>query len=451
MQPTLNADMYFHDPGMSEDCLTLNVWAPAAHNGEKLPVMVWVYGGGFTTGSTSERRQDGEQIAHRGVILVSMNYRLNIFGFFSHPALAQESPQHAAGNYGLMDQAAALAWVRANIEQFGGDPKNITLFGESAGSFSVSALMASPMSKDLLAHAIGESGGAFSRAGLSFPPLSLSEKQDETFARDVLSKSTLKELRAIPAEDLLKAASAQRSPSGIRFGPNVDGLFLPESVPAIYAAGKQAHIPLLAGWNKDEGAWRIVNMKVQPTLSSYREMAEKTYGAHAGDFLRAYPASTDAEAVRRMKDLAGDQFIADATWEWIEAQVKTGDAPVYRYRFDRGSPGDPNHPAANGAFHSDEIEYVFNVLNSRAGAAWKPEDYSLAQLIQTYWINFARTGNPNGPGLPQWPVYGAADGWQVMHLDATSGARPDTDRDRYVFLRDFAASPQSAPRSAAPR
>ncbi len=425
------ADMTFHDPGPSEDCLTLNVWVPkSATEGSKLPVMVWIYGGGFYAGSTSERRQDGEAFARKGVILVSMNYRLNIFGFFAHPALAAESPQHAAGNYGLMDQAAALQWVKRNIAQVGGDPGNITLFGESAGSFSVSAQMASPLAKDTLAHAIGESGGAFSRGTLPFPGRAEAETRGEAFAKDVLGKSSLADLRAIPATDLVKAIENQKSPA-VRFSPDVDGLFLPDSVPNIFAAGKQAHIPLLAGWNRDEGG----PPRDSVTLESYRQLAQTTWGAHAEDFLKAYPATTDEEARRAAADLARDQFIAASTWEWIEAQVRTGGSPVYRFRFDRLSPGDRYHPATSGAFHSSEIEYVFGNLAVRPAAPWKVEDYTLSDLMQSYWVNFARTGNPNGSGLPEWPAYNAAANWPVMHLDAAPAAKPDATRERYVFLR----------------
>jgi para-nitrobenzyl esterase len=439
MQPALYADMVFHDPGNSEDCLSLNVWTPApakSAKNAKLPVMVWIYGGGFITGSTSEMRQDGEFLAQKGVVVVSMNYRLGVFGFFAHHGLAAENPQHAAGNYGLMDQAAALAWVKHNIEAFGGDPGNVTLFGESAGSFSVSAQMASPLSKDLIQRAIGESGGAFSQGVISFPALEFAEKRDEAFAEANLGTSDLTALRAMPADKLLAAANI-KGEEVPRFEPDVDGYFLPESVPAIFAAGKQAHIPLLAGWNMDEGTAMVVNAPEKPSAQTLQTMAQKEYGADAGDFLKAYSASTDDEALRVAEDYAGDRFIAYSTWAWLEAQVKTGGAPVYRYRFDRPSPGDPNHSASSGAFHSDEIEYVFGVLDSRKGAAWSPEDYKLSALIQSYWTNFAKSGNPNGSGVPDWPVYSEAANWPVMHLDVTPVVRPDRHRDRYLFLQNW--------------
>ncbi len=431
MQVNLFADMKFHDAGESEDCLSLNVWTPKdVAAGSKLPVMVWIYGGGFAAGSTSEARQDGEAFAHKGVVLVSMNYRLNIFGFLATAALAAESPQHAAGNYGLMDQAAALQWVKRNAAAFGGDPNNITLFGESAGSASVSAQMASPMAKDTLAHAIGESGGAFFRTGLVFDSLAVTEKRDEAFAQDAMGKSTLPELRAMPAEALVKAVEGQKG-TAVRFGPNVDGLFLPEPAPAIYAAGKQAHIPLLAGWVRDEGG----PPSDAVTLSSYRETAGKTWGPRANNFLRVYRAGTDTEARRSAADYEADHFIAFSTWEWVEAQVKTGGAPVYRFHFEQPSPGGRYHPASSGVFHSSEIEYVFGNLPARPGAPWTEADHTLSEQMQSYWVNFAKTGNPNAPGLPEWPAYAAADGWQVMHLHAAPAAAADTTRERYDFLK----------------
>ncbi|MBT9330232.1 carboxylesterase/lipase family protein [Paracidobacterium acidisoli] len=447
MQPQIYDDMRFRDAGQSEDCLTLNIWTSAKDKHAKQPVMVWIFGGGFTGGGTSEPRQDGEHLAHKGVVVVSMNYRLGVFGFFTHADLAAESPQHAAGNYGLMDQTAALQWVKKNIAEFGGDPAQVTIFGESAGSFSVSAQMASPLARGLFERAIGESGGAFS-ATLPFQPLATREVRDADYIKRATGTSDLAQLRAMSAEDLLAAVSKKVEGTPERFGPDVDGYFLPESVPQIYAEGKQAHVPLLAGWNRDEGTENVLASAEQPTVENMKAQAEKLFGDRAADFLKAYAATSDAEAVRAMEDYAGDKFIAYSTWAWLEAQVKTGGAPVYRYKFEMPQPGDKFHSASMGTFHSDDIEYVFGVLDSRPDAKWTPEDYKMSDLIETYWTNFAKTGDPNGtstagaPGtpVPNWPQYKAPE-WQVMHLNANSEARPDEHRDRDLFLQDVWSKP----------
>jgi len=436
MQTNPFPDMHYRDPGQSEDCLNLNVWTPAKDKHVKLQVMVWIYGGGFTSGATSEPRQDGEHLASKGVVVVSMNYRLGIFGFLALPGLEAESPQHAAGNYGLMDQTAALQWVRKNIAAFGGDPNNVTIFGESAGSFSVSAQMASPLAQGLFAHAIGESGAAFpGQRGEGFRALADVEKLEAASAATIFGTSDVPALRAMSADDLLAKVTAHPGGGGLSFWPVADGYFLPETVEQIYAEGKQAHVPLLAGWNRDEPSALVANYPKPATAQSFTEMAQRTFGDRAPEFLKLYPAATDAEAVRSTIDFAGDSFIAFGTWEWLEAQAATGGAPVYRYHFERPSPADKYHPAGSGAFHSDEIEYVFGTLDSRVDAVWQPEDRKLSDLVETCWINFAKTGNPNGVGAPQWPQYNAADQWPVMHLDVDSTAGPDQYRDRYEFLR----------------
>src|SRR4051794_24564697 len=260
MQGALYPDMIFRDKGISEDCLTLNIWTPAQPGAARVPVMVWIYGGGYAAGAASEPRQDGENLARKGVVVVNLNYRLGIFGFFSHPELAKESGHHAAGNYGLMDQTAALRWVHENIAAFGGDPGNVRIFGESAGSFSVSAQMASPLAKGLFGKAIGESGAFFGRT-LAPKPLKDSEQADVKFADSALGTHSLKELRAKPAEEILQAAMQQRN--AIRFLPNIDGYFFPADPQSIYYAGKQSHIPLLAGWNADEQSYRMIFEKGQ--------------------------------------------------------------------------------------------------------------------------------------------------------------------------------------------
>ncbi len=425
-------DMVFHDPGPSEDCLTLNVWVPADIKLDRkspgLPVMVWIYGGGFTTGGTSENRQDGQFLARHGVIVVSMNYRLGLFGFLALPELTTESDHHTSGNYGLMDQAAALAWVKRNIEDFGGDPANVTIFGESAGSFSVSAQMASPLTTGFFTKAIGESGAAFPGSDLPFEPREKAEQTDAAWAEHAFGSSKLFYLRQIPTDEIVKSAMTKTAPP---FHPVIDGFFLPDTVANIYADGKQAHIPVLGGWNANE--------RPSPqalSAESFTAQATQAFGADARDFLAAYPAHADAEAVRAAGDYAGDRFIAYSTWAWLEAHAQTGHAQLHRYFFDLPSPGDRNHSASLGAFHSDDIEYVFGTLDSRPGMHVRPEDRILSDRMQQYWTNFAKstTGDPNGPGLPPWPTYTAESAWQVMHLDATPEARPDTLRPRYLFL-----------------
>ncbi len=434
-------DMVFHDPGPSEDCLTLNVWAPAKAVRGSLPVMVWIYGGGFASGGTSESRQDGQFLAHRDVIIVSMNYRLGIFGFFVHPELTAESPNHASGNYGLLDQVAALKWVIANIARFGGDPSNVTIFGESAGSSSVSALMASPTARGLFTKAIGESGSAFYSSSPIFEPREKLEQRNLAFVKTAYNTSSLADLRKLSADTILAAAAAKTTPPPPRFGPDIDGYFLSDFVPNIYAAGHQAHIPLLAGWNADEARDQVLLAKTPTTIDSFAAASHTEFGDRAEDFLAVYPASTNAEALQSAGDLARDRFIAFSTWRWIEFQVSTGESPVYRYRLELGSPGDDNHRAILGAFHSDDIEYVFGTLDSRPGAEWRKEDRALSEQIGSYWTNFARSGNPNSTGLPTWPTYNEKGGWQVMHLDATSQAKPDTQRARYLFLNTVWGKP----------
>jgi para-nitrobenzyl esterase len=433
LQGNVFGDMVFHDAGASEDCLTLNVWVADKHVDPKLPVMVWIYGGGFVAGTTSEARQNGYNLAQQGVIVVSMNYRLGIFGFLVHPELAAESGHNSAGNYGLLDQLAALKWVHDNIAAFGGDPESVTIFGESAGSFSVSAQMASPLAKGLFQRAIGESGAAFSRSGLSFDAMSARAEKDVKLVKEKLGVSTLAELRAIPAEKLLAPFAPPQS-RGFDFGPDIDGYFLPESVPAIFAGGKQNDAALIAGWNRDEGSFEIAYSPQKPTAENFKAAAQKDFGDKADEFLKLYPTDTAEHVLRSAQDYAGDKFIALSTWAWIEAQTKTGKQPIYRYRFDMAPfSKNPNAPRL-GAYHSAEIEYVFGQLDSKTDVTWRDSDRKVSEMMQKYWANFAKNGNPNGPGLPKWPPYTASDGWALMILSAEPAAHKDDLRDRYLFL-----------------
>lgn len=439
VQGPIFGDMKFPDSGSSEDCLYLNVWSPTKSATAKLPVMVWIYGGGFQAGATSEPRQNGEFLARKGVVVVSMNYRLGIFGFFSHPDLTKESPHHASGNYGLMDQAAAIQWVKRNISAFGGDPGNITIFGESAGSFSVSAQMASPMTRDLLRHAIGESGAFFGR-DLRTKPLAESEQIGEKFAQSIGANSLAK-LRAIPAQELLAAVMKQ---DPFLFWPNIDGYFLPESVASIFAKGEQAHIALLAGWNHDEGNWHMFFGKDAPTKENYIAKVKADFGPQAEAILKLFPAGSEEQMKQSASQLSTMTFIAFGTWKWLEAQLATGHEPVYRFEFDQAPPAasDAKEPdAGKYAYHSAEIEYVFRTLKSKT-LPFTPEDYALSDMMSTYWTNFARTGDPNSAGLPNWPQYTPQTRYEVMHLKAPMPqANPDDKRELYLQM-DTALQPE---------
>jgi para-nitrobenzyl esterase len=406
-------------------------------------------------GSASEVRYDGENLAKKGVIVVEPNYRLGVFGFFSHPQLSKESGHNSSGNYGLLDQVAALQWVVKNIVAFGGDPHNITIGGESAGSLSVSALMASPLSKNLFQKAIGESGAFFPSgpsAGMRLKPVGDTEQAGVKFAESVGAKS-LAEMRAKPGDELLQAAAKQNR--GFGFRPNLDGYFLTSDALSIYTKGEQSQIPLLAGWNADEGKLNILFALQKPTAKSFAEQAQARFGDQAPEFLKLYPASTDQEAMQSAEALAGDDFIAFSTWKWIDMQRKTGNSPVYQYRFEQVPAVKPGAmigsiPASEaGSRHAGEIQYVFETLKSEQGVPWTEDDFKVSEAMASYWVNFVKTGNPNGNGLPNWPKSDSKDGYQVMHLSGKNiQAGPDTRRGRYEFL-DAHAAKQSGKQSAA--
>ena len=452
MQLPVFGDMNFRSDGMSEDCLYLNIWTPAKTGNEHLPVLVYFYGGGFIAGDGSEPRYDGESMARRGIVAITVNYRLGIFGFFAHPELTKESPHQASGNYGLLDQSAALHWVQQNIAAFGGDPKKITIAGESAGSFSVSAQMASPLSKNIIAGAIGESGSLLSLN----PTASLqnAEKAGSDFAKNI-QKNSLAELRAIPAEQLLKATS---NAGYGRFPVCVDGYFFPKSPTEIFEKGEQAHVPLLAGWNSEEMNFHVLIGQDEPTTENYTKAIQKLYGEQANEVLKVYNASSDEEVEKVATDLAGDRFIGFSTWKWIYLHSKTGGNPVYRYKYVRPRPemreemGNataglaggvikdsaaskaPKMPPSKGAVHSAEIEYAMGNLPTNRVYDWQPEDYKVSGIMQTFFVNFIKTSNPNGLGVPHWPAIEHNKTVEVMHIDVNTKAEEQKHEDRYLLL-----------------
>jgi para-nitrobenzyl esterase len=374
--------------GSSEDCLYLNVWTPAAKPDEKRPVIVWIHGGGFTSGSGGVPVYDGAGLASKGVVMVTINYRLGVFGFLAHPELTKESGHNSSGNYGLLDMIAALEWVRKNIAAFGGDPANVTIAGQSAGAFAVNYLMASPLAKGVFQRAIAESGGAFNG--------SLSLKEAEAAGEKLTSMygaRNIEELRAVSADSLLPKER------GYRAGPIVDGYVVPREVYDTFADGRQQDVPLLTGWNQDDG----VSFGEPPKADAFRAQAKRNYGDLADLFLKAFPADTDAEAARSQHALARDQLFAWQGRTWARLQAKTGKSKTFLYYFDHTSPGTPEQ-TKYGAFHSSEIAFALNTL-AEWGRPWTVADREIAEQMSAYWVNFAKNGDPNGPGLPRWPAH----------------------------------------------
>jgi para-nitrobenzyl esterase len=457
MQKKVFGDMGFRSPGMSEDCLYLNVWAPAKPSKAKLPVLVYFYGGGFVAGDGSEARYDGESMAKRGIIALTVNYRLGVFGFMAHPELTKESAHHSSGNYGLLDQNAALRWVQKNIAAFGGDPNRVTIAGESAGSIAVSAQMVSPLSKKLIAGAIGESG-AMIKPTLPAIPLTDGEQNGVKFGEKI-GAVTLTALRAINADKLLDEAAAPGTPP---MSPTIDGYFLSKSPVQSFLAGEQAKVPLLAGWNSAEIPYQAIMYNNAPTPENYAKQIKTFYGEQADEVLKLYPGNTQEEVIKSATELASDRFISYSTWKWTDAHTLTSGKPVYRYLFSKPRPpmtakmgnakaglaggvikGEAAKAEANkapqpyvGAAHASEIEYAMGNLATNTTYAWTPADYKVSATMESYFANFIKTGNPNGTGLPKWSANIKNGEVSFMNIDVKTMLQRESLqlRNRYRFL-----------------
>jgi para-nitrobenzyl esterase len=409
------------DIEMSEECLCLNVWTPAKSTREKLPVMVWIYGGGFSNGATSSPLYSGDNIAKNGVIMVSVAYRVGALGFLAHPELSAESENGVSGNYGLLDQIAGLKWVQENIEAFGGDPGKVTIFGESAGAISVSILCASPLAKGLFTGAISQSGGSFgpvsdSRGmGEYMSTLKGAEQQGMEFA-ERMGAQDLKALRTVPYDRWLEDPLSQMG----GFWPNVDGYVIAGDQYKLYQDGNYNDVNVIIGTNSDEGSLFVQPMEPQ----QYADLIKARFGPLAERALELYPGGDQLEVYHSLSDIFRETAFAWPSYAWARLQTKTGSSRVYTYYFDqfRPEPLFPDGPVARGAAHASEMAYVFGHLGLNPNMQATEEELALSDLMIKYWTNFARRGDPNGEGMPEWPLF-SEDKETVLYL---SGSEPET-------------------------
>ncbi|SKB41443.1 carboxylesterase/lipase family protein [Maribacter arcticus] len=449
MQTMVFGDMNSRSNGVSEDCLYLNVWTPANMDTKDLPVLVYFFGGGNVAGDASEPRYDGESMAKEGIVVVTTNYRLNIFGFLAHPELSAEASYKASGNYGLLDQNAALKWVNKNISAFGGDPNKVTIAGESAGSIGASQQMASPLSKNLIAGAIGESGASINPT-MSPVTLKEAEKTGLEFAKSI-GYPTLAELRKLSTREVYELYNSSK-----RFGFSavLDGYFLPKTLPEIFESKEQAMVPLLLGWNSAE----IPGMAFTQgpySEENYVNKVKEAYPKEYAKVLELYPHGSEKEIELSATALASDRFISYSTWKWFDLHRKNSNQPVYRYLYSKLRPSlvdnnlasglaggtvekgseAPPMPKAVGAPHACEIEYCMGNLHLVKDYAWTADDFKVSKDMMTYFANFIKTGNPNGEGLPNWEAAEPKDSRpSVMVIDTESKLIEAENDARYEFL-----------------
>lgn len=452
MQEPIFGDMNFGADSISEDCLYLNIWTPAITMNEKLPVLIYFNGGGLMAGSGSESRYAGMAMARRGMICVTANYREGIFGFFAHPELSKETAYKGSGNYGFLDQQAAIRWVHENISLFGGDPERITIAGESAGSMSVSALMASPLSRGLFAQAIGSSGSVI--ADKRVKSLAEAEKAGVDMMRRMGYKN-VKEMRKVPAEVLMKQANVRNVPVY-----NIDNHFLTEQPFATYAAGRQMRVPLLVGGNSLEMSpaayFGYITMSGREiTMEDIAKTASGMFGDNTEEMLSLYGITAPDDIYKQPGiDLCGDLFLAYSTWRWGNIHNATSGQPVYRYLYSRERPKmmiegkvaglaggvkdkteaeevvENKIPEIHGAVHSADIEYAMGNLPTNRVYDWQPEDYMVSDIFMGYYANFVKTGNPNGIGLPQWLPLDNSDSPGFMVIDVKTRMEKDAGAER---------------------
>jgi len=449
MQVLIWGDMNSRSNGVSEDCLYLNVWTPATRNTKNLPVLVYFYGGGNVAGDASEPRYDGETMAKKGIVVITCNYRLNVFGNFAHPELSAESSHKSSGNYGYYDQLAALQWVKNNIASFGGDPNHVTIAGESAGSIAVSYQMASPLAKGLVHAAIGESGAGIEP---TMAPVTLQEA--EKTGKDFAEKAgvlSLKALRALSARDLYEMYVESKT---FGFPVVLDGYFLPKYLNQIFNAKEQAQIPLLVGWNSAETPGSAFMQGQTNTVENYTNRVKVEFPNNAKEILNLYPAHSEKEVELSATALSSDGFIAYSTWKWFDLHRKNSSQPVYRYLYSKLRPAlvDANlisglaggtiskteaaaAPPAVGAPHACEIEYCMGNLHLIKEYAWTPDDYQVSETMNNYFANFIKAYNPNSSNLPEWKVATGNDPTPpVMIIDVKSRTEKALYDARYEYL-----------------